>query len=196
MNRLELGRRIRQELGGLLKLSPLVVASLLLVAVLWGADSAVVSGLFQSSPVERPSATPTETPTIMVSAEPSLTPAASPEVTATVPITATVPVTETATALPTETPAVTETPLPTDTSTPPATDTAVPEATPDENLRYADEDSKLKFEWGMLFDALALFFSYAWLICGILLFLAVPVFLYFLWRASQRRREGIQQGED
>jgi hypothetical protein len=41
----------------------------------------------------------------------------------------------------------------------------------------------------MLFDSVSLFLSYAWLCCGVLLFLAVPVVFIVLWVASRRRRQ-------
>lgn len=206
MKKLELGRWMRQEMRGLLKLSPLVLASLVLMALLWGTDSAANSGLFQSSPVEPPpSATPTVamTATTVPSPVPTLTPLASPEVTATATLTVTVSVTETVAPvetptemLPTETvpPAATLTPteLPaTDTAVPTATiETPEPEPTSDESERYPEGESNLRFEWGMLFDSAALFFSYVWLCCGILVFLGVPVLFFVLWRASNRRQEG------
>lgn len=193
MNRLELARRARQETRALLRMSPLLLASLALAAILWGTDSAANTGLFQSSPVEPP---PSSTPTPAVPAATATEPVASPTLTVTVAFTETVAPVETPTeALPTETPAPTDTstpvePPPSDTpEIPAAGETVEPESASDEGQRYPEEESKLKFEWGMLFDSLALFFSYAWLCCGILVFLAVPVLFVVLWRASNRRRE-------
>jgi hypothetical protein len=40
----------------------------------------------------------------------------------------------------------------------------------------------------MLFDSVALFLSYAWLCCGGLVFLAVPLIFIVLWVASKRRQ--------
>ncbi len=180
----------------MLKLSPLVLASLLLAILLWGADSAALSGFFQSSPVDTPTAT--LAPSDTASPEPTETLSATPEVTATVTISitaTTIPLETPTEVLPTETEPPTATPAPTEppaTDTPAVLETAEPvgaEGTPEESLRYPEGDSELKFDWGMLFDALALFFSYAWLICGILVFLGVPVVLYFLWRAAERRQE-------
>jgi len=197
MNRLELARRARQETRALLRMSPLLLASLALAAILWGTDSAANTGLFQSSPVEPP---PSSTPTSAVPAATATEPVASPTLTVTVAFTETVAPVETPTeALPTETPAPTDTstptePPPTDTlEIPAAGETVEPETISEESQRYPEEESKLKFEWGMLFDSLALFFSYAWLCCGILVFLAVPVLFVVLWRASDRRREKDQQ---
>lgn len=186
----------------MLKLSPLVLASLLLAILLWGADSAAISGFFQSSPVDTPTATSTATlaPSATASPEPTETLLASPEVTATATITITetaIPLETPTEALPTETEPPTETPAPTD--TPVALETAEAdeaEETSDESLRYPEGDSEVKFDWGMLFDALALFFSYAWLICGIIVFLGVPVLLYFLWRAAERRQKGDEQSDE
>lgn len=173
----------------MLKLSPLVLASLLLAILLWSADSAAISGLLQVSPVESPSATTAPSD------------AASPEVTATAAITETAVPLETPTeALPTETvpPAATDGP-----EEPPAIDApATPamgetdELGSEESLRYPEGESKLSYDWGMFFDAVALFFSYVWLICGILLFLGLPVLLYFLWRAAERQQQEGPQGDD
>jgi hypothetical protein len=41
----------------------------------------------------------------------------------------------------------------------------------------------------MLFDSLALLLSYAWLCCGGLLFLAIPLVFVVLWVASKRRQQ-------
>ena len=90
---------------------------------------------------------------------------------------------------PTELP-VTETP-----ATAPLSETAEPQMTADEDLRYPEGESNLRFEWGMLFDSLALFFSYAWLFCGILLFISVPLFFFLVWRSSAQRREEATSGE-
>jgi hypothetical protein len=65
---------------------------------------------------------------------------------------------------------------------------ATVEPTPDGSQRYADEDSNLKFEWGMLFDSVSLFLSYLWLCCGVLIFLAIPVVFIALWVAGKRRQ--------
>ncbi|HSR33585.1 MAG TPA: hypothetical protein VLY63_23710, partial [Anaerolineae bacterium] len=59
----EIVRRLRQEAKSVLKLSPFLVASFLLVALLWRSDSAALSGLFQSSPPPGPS-TPARTSTV------------------------------------------------------------------------------------------------------------------------------------
>jgi len=178
MKKPELGRRMQQEIRGLLKLSPLMLASLVLVAMLWRTDSAANSGLFQSSPVETPAAlTPTPAATIM----PSVTAVTSPQPTSVAPA---------ATSVQTE-------PPPTDTPVASATsETAEPEATPDESQRYPEGESNLRFEWGMLFDSAALFFSYVWLCCGILLFIAIPFLFFILWRTSTSRQEAGGQEDD
>jgi hypothetical protein len=74
-------------------------------------------------------------------------------------------------------------------ATAPPSETAEPGVTADQDLRYPEGESNLRFEWGMLFDSLALFFSYAWLFCGILLFIAVPLLFFILWRSSDQRQE-------
>ena len=191
---------MRQEMRGVLRVSPLVLASLVLVALLWGTDSATVSGLLQSSPVETPpSLTPTAQPSPTATNTPELTLTGSPAVTTTVAPTEPVVPSETPTVVPpTETLAPTETPLPTE---PPPTDTPVPSATAepeeplDESQRYPEEESNLRFEWAMLFDSMSLLFSYIWLCCGILLFIAVPLFFFILWRTSADRREDAEQQE-
>jgi cytoskeletal protein RodZ len=199
MKRLEPGRRMQQEIRGMLKLSPLVLASLLLAALVWRTDSAAISGLFQSSPVETPIPSVTSSPEPTVTATtpgPSAMPSASPGVTLTAAPTESVAPVETSTpAPPTETvsPAATSAPTePTPTETPVASPTSVtaePEETPDESQRYPEGESNLRFEWGMLFDSVALFLSYGWLCCGILVFLAIPVLFIVLWRASSGRQE-------
>ena len=52
--------------------------------------------------------------------------------------------------------------------------------------RYA-EDANLAFDWGMLFDSVALGVSYLWLCCGVLFLFAVPVGFVVLWVVSKRR---------
>jgi len=97
--------------------------------------------------------------------------------------------------MPTDTPLPSDTPL-ADTPVPPATSaTAESEGAPDESQRYPEGDSSLRFEWGMLFDSLALLFSYIWLFCGILLFIAVPLLFFVIWRASANRQETAGQEE-
>jgi hypothetical protein len=76
-----------------------------------------------------------------------------------------------------------------ETATPEPSPTGEAEATPDERARYPEGESNLEFEWGMLFDSLSLFLSYAWLCCGVLVFVAVPVFFIVLWVASKRRQQ-------
>lgn len=189
--------RVRRELGTLLRLSPLVLVTLLLAAMVWRSDSAAVAGLFQSSPLQTsPVASATPTPSL------TLVPTATPGPTLPMP-SPTFPVLATATAGPGETPATATATVPTvetpATATPtaqspgytpvtsPTRATATP--TPDDRQRYADQDSPLWFEWGMLFDSLALFLSYLWLCCGALIFMAIPVVFVVLWVASKNRRQ-------
>jgi hypothetical protein len=170
-----------------LRLSPWLLVSLLLAAVLGSTDTAAVSGLFQSPATDTPTSEPT-TP-------PQDTPTVPPEATATVPAEATptelpTATTEpTATVLPTDTPPPTEAP-PTATNTPVPTDAgAQAQPTEDGSTRYADEESTLRFEWGMLFDSIALGLSYTWLCCGALVLVSVPIVFVVLWVASKRRRQ-------
>jgi hypothetical protein len=199
----KISRKLGQEFRAAMRLSPLAVAALLLVVVVWRSDSAANSGLFQSSPVEIPTITPTVPavqPTLtapVVETATTMPPGGgTPTVEATVPVpteTLTVVPSETVTTEPTWTPE-TEILTPTATSTmemasPEPSATVEAEATPDDRARYAEGESNLKFEWGMLFDSVSLFLSYAWLCCGVLLFLAVPVVFIVLWVASRRRRQ-------
>lgn len=206
MKRSNMARWVGQEARAASRLGPLVLIVLLLVALFWYTGSAADSGLFQSSPVETPpaaSATPTlaATATIIPSVTTAPTPGATAQPTAgpttepTAPLpTATVPPAGTGEVTPTQPPAVTNTPTP---SAQPETVTPVPSPsaiageaspTPDDE-RYAEGESNLKFEWGMLFDSVALLLSYFWLCCGGLLFLAIPLMFVVLWVASKRRQE-------
>lgn len=178
MRNLELVRLVRREARGIRKLIPWVLVSLLLAAVLWRTDLAATSGLFQSPATLTPTTEPT-TPTTEPATPTPATPTQSP------------------TPMVTESP--TATPRPSDTPTaitPTATDTPVPSPTldegqgtqePDEEGRYPDEDSNVAFEWGMLFDTVALAISRIWLCCGILVLLGIPVGFVVLWVASKRR---------
>ena len=187
----------------MLRVSPLVLASLVLVVLLWRTDSAAISGMLQSSPVETPppSLTPTATIEPAVTATNTLEPTAieSPAATSTAgtetvaPTEPVVPSETPTLAPPTETAAPTETPVPTD--TPSATSAVEPEGTPDDSQRYPEGESNLRFEWGMLFDSMSLFFSYVWLCCGILLFIAVPLFFFVLWRVSASRQAEVGEQE-
>ena len=55
--------------------------------------------------------------------------------------------------------------------------------------RYADGESRFRFELPMLFDSLALAASYLWLCCGVILLLGVPLLFIILWIASTRRKQ-------
>lgn len=203
MRRKKVSRQLGQEFKAAMRLSPLAVVALLLVIVLWRSDSVANSGLFQSSPVEVPTLTPTAPAVEVTLTVPGLETATTmppgggaPTLEATVPVpteTLTVVPIETATAEPTQTPE-TEILTPTatsaiETASPEPSATGEAEATPDDRARYSEGDSNLKFEWGMLFDSASLFLSYAWLCCGVLVFIAVPVVFIVLWVASKRRRQ-------
>jgi hypothetical protein len=171
-------QQLRRELGAMLKLCPWVLAALLLVAVFWQADLAATTGLFQSPPTAGP---PTLIPTDTPPSLPTL------EATETVTVEATLELTPTATLEP----AATETPSPEAAATvvPTATWTAEPAAEEgDSQGRYAEGESDLKFEWGMLLDSLALGVSYIWLCCGAVILVGLPVVFAVLWTASRRRR--------
>ncbi len=192
MRKLELIQLVRREARTLLKLSPWLLASLLLAAVMWCADLTTTSGLFQSPPeitdtplppapevTFTPTLTPTWTPTGTLPPPVELTPSVEP----TIPLTPT-EVSATPTLTPTEL-APTSTPSPSPTS-----EAGEPEPTEDESQRYADQDVDLEYEWSMLFDSVALGVSYLWLCCGVLVFLGIPVFFIVLWVASNRRKQG------
>jgi len=193
MKRFDVVRWARQETGAALRLVPLVLVALLLVALFWRTDLAAVGGLFQSSPVETPPVVP-DTPTAEWTVTTAPTEGATEQPTAPLP-TETLPPAQTDVVAPTEPPAVTNTPTPAgplETATPVPSPTGLPgeaSPTPDESQRYAEGDSNLKFEWGMLFDSVALLLSYLWLCCGGLLFLAIPILFAVLWIASKRRQQ-------
>ena len=215
MKKSDLVRWARQEVRAALKLGPLVLVALLVVALFWRTDLEANSGLFQSSPVQptrvptlqptstattQPTQAPTTQPTQDATSQPTQAPTTQPTQDATTQPTAplptqTLPPAGTAELTPTQAPAVTDTPTPGDlpaTITPvpsPTGGAAVASPTPDGDQRYSGEDSNLQFEWGMLFDSLALFLSYTWLCCGGLLFLAIPLIFVVLWVASKRRQQ-------
>jgi hypothetical protein len=176
MSKLEIVQLVRREVRALLKLSPWLLLSLLLAAVLWSADLTTTAGLFQSPPDLTPPAeslTPVVTPTLELI--PTLAPSPTVELTLTT--------------QPVVSPTVTEVPS----ATPPPEETDSPETAGDESERYAEEDAGLAFEWGMLFDSVALMASYAWLCCGALVFLAIPVFFVVLWVAARRRQQAEEE---
>ena len=51
-----------------------------------------------------------------------------------------------------------------------------------------EEEPALEFDWGELFDALALGASYLWLGCGVFMLFAIPAVFIVLWVASNRRK--------
>lgn len=194
MRNSEVVRWARRELEALVRLSPWIVVSLLLAAGVWRVDLSATSGLFQSpatatATAQPATSTPTQAPTLAPTAAPSATtePTESPEPT----VAPTEPL-PTATEVPTETPApvapagvqVTDTPVPAATE-----ESADQEAEPDSEAEGASEDPNLEFDWGELFDALALGASYLWLGCGILLLLLLPFLFIALWVASNRRKQ-------
>jgi hypothetical protein len=204
--------QLRQMVAATARLAPLVLLILFLAAMLWRADLAATTGLFQSPPPtdtsESPLPTPTPFPatsTPVPTARPTLALTDTPSAPAVVEPTATESVAPTpmpTTVMPTEVPP-TETALPpTPTATflpptlPPPTVTPVPRPTntvpapEDTEQRYPEGDSNLKFEWGMLFDSVALGLSYVWLCCGGLVLLGIPALFVALWVASKRRQGG------
>ena len=199
---------LRREIKAAVKLVPWLAVSLLVVALLWRADLAAITGLyqspngvFQSPPENTPEPSPTTAPTEAPTVEPTV-----PRVTATPTTEAspTIPVEVSATPMPTDAqtpttvPEVTST-LPVTTTTPTASPTPIPSQTPVPSAtaaaeptgdpRYSDGESDLTFDWGMLVDSVALGLSYMWLCCGGLILLGIPVLFIVLWVASNRRRQ-------
>ena len=177
MSKLEIVQLVRREVRALLKLSPWLLLCFLLAAVLWSADLTTTAGLFQSPPDSTPpaaSGTPVESATAVVTPTLGLTPTLAPPPTGDL----------TPAAEPVVSPTVTTVPS----AIPPTDETAG-----QESERYAEEDASLAFEWGMLFDSVALMASYAWLCCGALVFLAIPVFFVVLWVTARRRQQGEEE---
>jgi outer membrane biosynthesis protein TonB len=204
MNRLKKstsGGRLARELRVAVRLVPCFLGLVLLLsAFFWRADLAATGGLFQSpqdTPTPEPSArdslfqSPQDTPTPEPpTATPVETPVVVPEETEIVEPTTPPEPSETPepTATPTEPPTPTETPLPpTDTPLPPPTNTPEPVATEDRG-RYAEDEDNLRFEWGMLFDSLALGLAYIWLFCGFVLFVCIGGLLVVVWLVARRRQ--------
>jgi cytoskeletal protein RodZ len=195
MEKPKIVKLVRREVRALLRLTPWMLVSLLVAAVLWRTDTAAISGLFQSvqSPVATPTALP---PTAIPTQEPTQVPTEVPTEASTAEPTATEAITATATVTPsatmTATPAATATAEATATAAPSATTqpspSPSPEATAVESGRYP-EDPTLKFDWGVLFDSVALGISYVWLCCGVLLLVSIPVLFVILWVVSKRRQE-------
>jgi outer membrane biosynthesis protein TonB len=192
---LVIAKLVRREAKTALRLGPWIAVSILLVASFWQTDLAAVGGLFQS-PQDTPTPTLTLTPTLTPTSGTGPSTPETPVATATsIPV---VTPTETAEApAPTVTPAESPQPSPSPTlpdSTPtavaPPTQTPEPSATPTpENERYPEGESDLRFEWGMLFDSVALGLSYIWLCCGVLVLFGIPAFFLVLWVAGRRQRQ-------
>lgn len=181
MKNIKMFELIRREAKALLRLSPWILLSLALALGVLRADLVATSGLFQSPA--------TSTPTIEATAT-----AEAPEPTSTVPPTLTSQPTQTLVPTATMTvqpPTVTPTLMPpTATATvPPTVQSVVPTATVDERQRYSDEGTGLIFEWGTLFDSVALGVSYLWLCCGAIIFVLIPIVFIVLWMASRRRKQ-------
>lgn len=203
-------RRLKSEGLAALRLSPWLLLSLLLVLILWQADTAALAGLFQSPP--------TDTPTVPTTPTSATTPPIVPTATFTPVPTATLTTVPTATVTPelsaTLTPVLPQTPEVSPTLTPTLVPSPTPTVTPTQMLpagevsptlqpaegeadaaagqerqRYATGESGLEFEWGMLFDAVALGLSYTWLCCGVFVVLGVPLFFLVLWVASRVRQQ-------
>jgi hypothetical protein len=208
----ELGRG---ELRGILRLSPVLLGTAILVSLLWGSGMAASGALFQSppesplatdtpapAPTDVPTQAPTDAPTFPATSAPTSAPSETPTVGATNPAataTATVVLSPTAESTEPAIPTLTVPPEPSPTPTQgtpsvpptasPASTIAAATATTDPSQRYPEEDTGLRFDWGMLFDSVALGASYVWLCCGILLLVGIPAVFVALWAASKRRAE-------
>jgi hypothetical protein len=175
---------------------PWIVISLFLVAALGQADSAALAGLFQSPPTVTPTSEALPTPAIEIT--PTLTPTleATPTLTPTIEPTPTLA--PTITPLPTEAPDLQPSPVIEPVEAPVITATMPVDAGSEEGDstpvrgRYPDEGSDLEFEWGMLFDSMALGLSYVWLCCGVGFMLLLPLFFLALWVAVRRRRRRME----
>lgn len=184
-----------------------VLLALVLLALSFGQDDlAATSGLFQSPET----ATVEPTATVLTSEPPTPTePVELPTATGE-PVTPEATSTPTPAEPPTEPPtgeaptAVTKEPMPTEpiiepTETAPAATEVPPESAGVEETeppsRYSDDESSLVFDWGTLFDSLALGLSYGWLCCGIVLTIGLPVLFVALWSRS-RREQGPEEEEE
>lgn len=183
MKNIKMFELIHREAKALLRLSPWILLSLALALGVLRADLVATSGLFQSPATSTPTSEATATAT-----------AEAPQPSATVPPTPTSQPTQTL--MPTATmtvPPPTATPTlmpPTATATvPPTVQSVAPTATIDERQRYSDEGTDLIFEWGTLFDSVALGVSYLWLCCGAIVFVLIPIAFIVLWVASRRRKQ-------
>ncbi|MBN1661076.1 MAG: hypothetical protein JXA93_21965 [Anaerolineae bacterium] len=180
------------------QLGPWIVLSLFLVAVLGQADSAALAGLFQSPPTVTPTTEALPTPTPTIETEPTVTPTleATPTLTPTIEPTPTLA--PTSLPLPTEAPDLQPAPTVESieaqpiTATMPVDSEGVEPGSVPVRDRYPDEGSNLEFEWGMLFDSMALGLSYVWLCCGALFMLLLPLFFLALWVAARRRRQRLE----
>lgn len=190
---------LRREARAMVQLSPWLLAGLALTCLLWRAQnwsSAATAGLFQSEQMS-PAATPTlpavtavPTSGLSVTPEPasSSTPATEPVLPTaalpTEPISSTLESTNTA--VPTEAP---PTLLPGATlAASPTAASGLPEATT-EPPRYPAEEADLRYDWGMLFDSLALGVSYLWLACGVVVLLGVLAIVLTLWVTNRQRQD-------
>lgn len=140
-----------------------LVLSVLLTAVLAGSTPALARRLLQS-PVQTPA--PTETFTPAPPAQPTPVPPTP--------------------APPTEAPAVAPTLPPAETPAPTPLPTPLPEEA--QGARPAGG-----FDWARFMDVLILIFSYLWLICGILVVLAIITVVIVLTIRSRRRAASAQE---
>ena len=199
MKQNQCSRRAAADRTSLLKLAIWLIISLVVVAFVSRGQLSADPGLFQSdvSPTPEPD-TPTPTATLEATTEPTVeatatTPAEPP--TATQPVVPTQPPAASATTAPTvapqpsntSPPAFTATQMPPSATSQPSTVVGPTAQVPADAQRYSGDESDVSFDWGMLFDTVALGVSYVWLCCGILLLLAIPLVFVVLWVASRRR---------
>jgi hypothetical protein len=65
---------------------------------------------------------------------------------------------------------------------------STPEAPAGDRRRYVEGESPIIFQWDMLIDSLALAVSYAWLCCGVVAIVGLPVMFVVLWVMGTNRR--------
>jgi hypothetical protein len=193
MRKSEWIERFRRGARTGLRLSPWLLLTLLFVLILWQTEPTALAGLFQSPPTAEPTVPATGTSEVVPSQVPTAT------ITPVLTSTPTVLPSDTPTVLPSDTPTVAPSESPTVNATqelPADEGVLTPAPTGEEGegtidrgpQRYAEGESDLNFDWGMLFDAAALGLSYVWLCCGVLIVLAFLLLFLVLWVASARRQ--------
>lgn len=200
----------RRSLRGTLPLLLLVLLVALPAAVALhpGQGPALASQLFESpvSPVQQPTAAPqvrvpaAPQPTAKPKPEKVLPPTVPPpaaqpaqvEPTA-VPPTQPPPAQQRVPAAPTQAPAAEAPTSPPPTTAPPAEEQATPvpppPPVPGEEVQPGSGSGEVIIDSGLLIDSILVYVSYAWLCCGILLFILIPIVFVglYIWGAQRRK---------